>query len=108
MIRAVLPCAGCCRWPWRPPLDAILPPKPDCAKVPAASHSAAPAAAAQSDQEEIKQNLAQLALEDRAAAEKQKICPVSGQPLGGMGKPYKTSVKGDGRCSSVVQVAKTT
>jgi YHS domain-containing protein len=70
----------------------------DRAKAPAASHSpaaAAPAPAAQSaDQEEIKQNMAQLSPEDRAAAEKQKICPVSDEPLGGMGKPYKASVKG--------------
>jgi hypothetical protein len=38
--------------------------------------------------------LAQLSPEDRALAEKQKVCPVSGQPLGAMGKPYKVTVEG--------------
>lgn len=38
--------------------------------------------------------LAQLSPEDRSLAEKQKTCPVSGQPLGSMGKPYKVTVKG--------------
>ena len=36
----------------------------------------------------------QLSEDDRALAQKQKICPVSGQPLGSMGKPYKVTVKG--------------
>jgi YHS domain-containing protein len=31
---------------------------------------------------------------DRKQAEKQKVCPVSGEPLGSMGKPYKVTVKG--------------
>ena len=38
--------------------------------------------------------LAQLSPEDRAAAEQQKICPVTGEPLGSMGKPIKVTVKG--------------
>lgn len=38
--------------------------------------------------------LAQLSEADRAMAEKQKVCPVSGEPLGSMGKPYKVTVKG--------------
>lgn len=38
--------------------------------------------------------LAELSPSDRALAEKQKICPVSGEALGGMGKPYKTTIKG--------------
>jgi hypothetical protein len=37
--------------------------------------------------------LAGLSAEDRALAEKQKICPVSGQPLGSMGVPVKVTVK---------------
>ena len=37
--------------------------------------------------------LAQLSEADRALAEKQKVCPVSGEPLGSMGKPYKVRVK---------------
>lgn len=43
---------------------------------------------------EYEEALAQLSEADRALAEKQKICPVSGQPLGSMGKPYKITVKG--------------
>ena len=45
------------------------------------------------DAEKIKENLAQLSDEDRAAAEQQKDCPVSGEPLGSMGKPIKMTVK---------------
>ena len=42
----------------------------------------------------IKASLALLSTEDRALAEKQKICPVSGEPLGTMGAPKKISVAG--------------
>ena len=38
--------------------------------------------------------LASLSAEDRALAEKQKICPVTGQPLGSMGTPVKVTVEG--------------
>lgn len=38
--------------------------------------------------------LAKLPAADRAAAEKQRICPVSGQLLGSMGTPIKVTVKG--------------
>jgi len=38
-------------------------------------------------------NLAKLPEQDRAAAEKQKVCPVSGEPLGKMGVPVKVTVK---------------
>ena len=31
---------------------------------------------------------------DRKLAEQQKVCPVSGELLGSMGKPYKMTVKG--------------
>ena len=37
--------------------------------------------------------MAELSPEDRAAAEKQELCPVSGEKLGSMGTPYKTVVK---------------
>ena len=43
---------------------------------------------------EIKANLAKLNDADRAIAEKQKLCPVSDKPLGGMGTPYKVSLEG--------------
>jgi hypothetical protein len=35
-----------------------------------------------------------LSEEDRKLAAKQKVCPISGQPLGSMGDPYKMIVKG--------------
>jgi YHS domain-containing protein len=38
--------------------------------------------------------LKDLSPEDLAAVQKQKVCPVTGEELGGMGKPYKTTVKG--------------
>jgi len=38
-------------------------------------------------------NLAKLSDADRAAAEKQKVCPVSGEPLGAMAVPVKITVK---------------
>jgi Cu(I)/Ag(I) efflux system membrane fusion protein len=38
--------------------------------------------------------LAKLSPEDRALAEKQKVCPVSGKALGAMGTPYKVTVQG--------------
>lgn len=37
--------------------------------------------------------LAALSPADRELAEKQKVCPVSGEPLGSMGTPYKVTVK---------------
>jgi uncharacterized protein involved in copper resistance len=40
----------------------------------------------------IKEAMAQLSNEDRAAAEAQTICPVSGTALGSMGKPCKVTV----------------
>lgn len=43
---------------------------------------------------EIVAALAKLSPEDRALAEKQKICPVGDQPLGSMGTPVKLEVEG--------------
>ena len=40
------------------------------------------------------EEFAKLSAEDRAAAEKQKVCPVSDEPLGSMGVPLKVEVKG--------------
>jgi len=48
---------------------------------------------AQADSD-VAEALAMLSESDRAAAEKQKICPVSGELLGSMGKPCKVTVKG--------------
>lgn len=44
---------------------------------------------------EIAAALAELSDEDRALAEKQKLCPVSNGPLGGMGKPYLLVLNGE-------------
>ncbi|MFW6170560.1 MAG: hypothetical protein ACODAD_08720 [Planctomycetota bacterium] len=38
--------------------------------------------------------LSELSPADRELAEKQKVCPVSDQPLGSMGKPIKVTVEG--------------
>ncbi|NUQ62164.1 MAG: hypothetical protein HUU20_06735 [Pirellulales bacterium] len=58
---------------------------------PAAQSAAGPAG---EPNDEVRQALAKLSAEDRAIAEKQKVCPVSGEPLGSMGTPYKVTVKG--------------
>jgi YHS domain-containing protein len=42
----------------------------------------------------VPEGLSELSTVDRAVAEKQRVCPVSGDVLGAMGKPYKVSVKG--------------
>lgn len=42
---------------------------------------------------EYAEALAKLSPEDQALAEKQKVCPVSGEPLGSMGTPVKITVK---------------
>ncbi len=42
----------------------------------------------------IEKALASLSAEDRAAAEKQQTCPVSGEPLGSMAAPIKLTVEG--------------
>jgi Cu(I)/Ag(I) efflux system membrane fusion protein len=43
---------------------------------------------------DVAANLAKLSAEDRAAAEKQRVCPVSDEPLGSMGVPIKVDVSG--------------
>lgn len=43
---------------------------------------------------EYEDALAELSPEDRAMVEKQKACPVSGEPLGSMGKPVKVTIQG--------------
>jgi YHS domain-containing protein len=52
-------------------------------------------ATTQSNQDaQITAALAELTVEDRAQATKQKNCPVSGELLGSMGAPLKIDVKG--------------
>jgi YHS domain-containing protein len=43
---------------------------------------------------DVPAGLAELSAEDRQLAEKQRVCPVSGDLLGAMGKPFKTTVNG--------------
>ena len=47
------------------------------------------------DPAEIEEALAKLSSEDRVLAEKQKICPVTEDPLGAMGMPIKLDVSGN-------------
>jgi hypothetical protein len=49
--------------------------------------------AASGDDAKIKASLDKLSPEDRALAEAQKTCPVTGEPLGSMGVPIKVMVK---------------
>ena len=46
------------------------------------------------DMEKVKAELAKLSPEDRASAEKQHVCPVTGEMLGTMGPPKKVEVNG--------------
>lgn len=55
-----------------------------------ASHASDAAAA----MEVMKAELAKLSPEDRTSAEKQHVCPVSGEMLGTMGAPQKVEVNG--------------
>ena len=58
--------------------------------------SGAPAASSSADdhQAEIEAELAKLTPEDRQRASAQKVCPITEEPLGSMGKPVKVTVDG--------------
>jgi YHS domain-containing protein len=62
--------------------------QPESGPTPSAAAPAAPADAP------VPEGLKELSAEDRAAAEKQRVCPVSGELLGSMGKPVKIVVQG--------------
>jgi hypothetical protein len=64
---------------------AAHPPTP--ASIPGEQSKTAPASS------KIEAALAQLSAVDRQTAERQRICPVSGELLGSMGKPIKVHVK---------------
>ena len=51
-------------------------------------------ASGESDMAKMKTELAKLSPEDAASAEKQHVCPVSGEMLGTMGAPQKIDVSG--------------
>lgn len=59
-----------------------------------ASSPDAPAVHPVAAADEPAEGLTELPKDERAQAEQQKICPVTGEKLGTMGKPYKTTVKG--------------
>ena len=69
-------------------------PQTSAATSQSSSAAAADAKSQGSPDPKITAALAKLAPEDRVLAEKQKICPVSGEPLGSMGAPVKVDVKG--------------
>jgi hypothetical protein len=66
-----------------------------CAETKKADQGA-PAAteSASSGDTAVAEAMAKLSPEDRAAAEAQKICPVSDEPLGSMGTPIKHQIAG--------------
>jgi YHS domain-containing protein len=68
-------------------------PKPEAAATDSKT-AEQPASPATVTQEKLPEGLAELSAADRALALKQKVCPVSGEPLGAMGKPFKVTVKG--------------
>lgn len=69
--------------------------KPEATAAAAATGAKpAPAATAAVKPDKLPAGLAELSEADRALALKQKVCPVSGEPLGSMGKPFKVTVKG--------------
>ena len=53
-----------------------------------------PTDASPSQMEQMQAELAKLSPEDAASAEKQHVCPVSGEMLGTMGAPLKIDVNG--------------
>ncbi len=62
--------------------------------VPKPEAAAADAKTAAVKPDTLPAGLADLSEADRALAIQQKVCPVSGEPLGSMGKPFKVTVKG--------------
>lgn len=71
------------------------PSKPGSASAASAEHSPSHAHDhAAADGASVKASLAKLSDTDRVVAEKQRVCPVSDEPLGAMGIPRKVTVKG--------------
>jgi Cu(I)/Ag(I) efflux system membrane fusion protein len=61
---------------------------------PLARAPASPSPSATGTSAKVKANLDKLDADDRKLADAQRLCPVSGEPLGAMGKPVKLTVKG--------------
>lgn len=62
--------------------------------APHAAASASVGTRAEDDRGAIAASLAELSPADRAAAEAQRLCPVSDEPLGSMGVPLRANVRG--------------
>jgi hypothetical protein len=73
---------------------APLPTEGDPTGTATAGDTTKPASEDAAEAAKIKATLASLPAEERAAIEKQKICPVSGEKLGTMGAPPKVNVAG--------------
>jgi YHS domain-containing protein len=58
------------------------------------SQSAQPGGQSKVSSPDPAKGLAELSEADAALAKKQRVCPVSGEVLGAMGKPYKVMIKG--------------
>jgi hypothetical protein len=64
--------------------------------TPKGGYSEKPSTSGEKDSNEtaaVTANLAKLSEEDRQLAEVQKLCPISGEPLGAMGVPLKLTSK---------------
>lgn len=103
LVASFLWFAGCRKSPdaAQPPAPATdapaqPPPKPQPAAPPEVDESPEPGDQSldESQAAEIRAAFASLTAQDRALAETQKICPVSGEPLGAMGTPVKVAVAG--------------
>jgi len=81
-----------CGFSPQPDESKATPSAADSRQSPKASNEKNPAAAAAG--KDVPEGLLELSGEDRSAAEKQRICPVTGLLLGSMGKPEKVIVKG--------------
>lgn len=76
-----------------PPTPKSAPPSSQTQK-PAETPQAPEPKKAGADAKSLPEGIAELPEADRALAMKQKICPVSDEPLGSMGKPVKMEIKG--------------
>jgi len=91
LLAAVLAAAGCTE---DKSTKAVTQTTPGAAATPAGT--ATTTGAVDSDEAEIKANLAKLSPEDRALAEKQKYCvEQKDELLGSMGVPIKLMIKGE-------------
>jgi YHS domain-containing protein len=85
LAAGVLLFAGCSKEPAPPAVEEEV---VEEVEVPAVESSQS------SDSNEVTEAMAELSEADRAAALAQKVCPVSGEPLGAMGTPIKVSADG--------------